>query len=189
MRKAFSLITAIFLIVIMSTVAILVFNLSGKMVKSTSLQFKHEQAVFLARSYTELAILAVINHQRSATTGCVQTIKGVVNGLVPNGPVTGSSTGGSGYKVETYIYYLGNDLNNSNITNKYWLNRTMPVQTNYNTVLPALQDSVAGVIIDVYVRYKDPAMVDAYTSAHGGTAPTATEIPWITYHRRSLQKI
>ena len=187
MRKAFSLITAIFLIVIMSTIAMLVFNLSGKMVKSTSLQFKHEQAVFLARSYTELAILAVINHKRTAAAGCVQKITGVVNGLEPDGPVTGSSTGGSGYKVETYIYYLGNDFNSS-ITNKYWLNRTMPIVTAYNTVTPPLQDSVAGVIIDVYVRYKDPAMVDAYISSHG-TAPTATQIPWITYHRRSLQKI
>jgi hypothetical protein len=186
MRKAFSMVTAIFLIVIMSTVSVLVFNLSGKMVKSTTLQYRHEQAGFLARSYTELAVLAVINHERNATTGCVQTISGVVNGLVPDGSVAGSSTGGSGYDVETYVYYLGNNLP---CGTTYWPNKTMPIVTDYNTTTPPLADSIAAIVVDVYVRYKDPAVVDAYTSAHGGTAPTSTQIPWITYHRRSLQKI
>ena len=188
MRKAFSMVTAIFLIVIMSTVSILVFNLSGKMVKSTTLQYRHEQAGFLARSYTELAVLAVINHERNATTRCVQTISDAVNGLVPDGSVGGTTKGGEGYDVRTYIYYLGNNLNQAHISNNNWLNRTMPIVTDYNTTTPKLADSVAAIIVDVYVQYKDPAVVDAYTSAHG-TAPTVTQIPWITYHRRSLQKI
>ena len=176
MRKAFSMVTAIFLIVIMATISVLVFNLSGKIVKSTTLQYRHDQAAFLARSYTELAILAVINHERNATTNCVQTISGVVNGLVPDGAVSGSSTSGSGYQVNTYIYYLGNNLNQANITNTYWLNKsTTPIITDYNTTSPALADSVAAIIVDVYVKYKDPAV---------GSAG-----PWITYHRRSLQKI
>ncbi|HFD14501.1 MAG TPA: type II secretion system protein [Epsilonproteobacteria bacterium] len=189
MRKAFSMVTAIFLIIMMSTLAVLVFNLSGKMVKSTSLQYRHAQAAFLARSYTELAVLAVINHERNATTRCVQTISGVVNGVIPNGPVTGNSLTGTGYDVNTYIYYLGNNLNQANISNTYWPNRLMPIVTDYNTTNPPLADSVAGIIVDVYVRYKDPAVVDAYTEAHGGATPTALQIPWITYHRRSLQKI
>jgi len=188
MRKAFSMVTAIFLIVIMATISVLVFNLSGKMVKSTTLQYRHDQASFLARSYTELAILAVINHERNATTKCVQTISGVVNGLVPNGAVTGNSADGSGYQVNTYIYYLGNNLNQANITNKYWLNKNLPIITDYNNTSPALADSVAAIIVDVYVKYKDPAVVAAYTTANG-VAPTTTQIPWITYHRRSLQKI
>lgn len=189
MRKAFSMVTAIFLIVIMATISVLVFNLSGKMVKSTTLQYRHAQAELLARSYTELAILAVINHERNATTRCIQTISGVVNGLVPDGSVGGSSTGGSGYDVKTYVYHLGNNLNQANISNTYWPNRTLPILTDYNTTTPKLADSVAAIVVDVYVRYKDPAVVDAYTSGHGGTAPTSTQIPWITYHRRSLQKI
>jgi len=189
MRKAFSMVTAIFVIVIMATVSSLVFNLSGKMVKSTTLQYRHEQAAFLARSYTELAVLAVINHERNATTKCVQVIKGVVGGLVPDGTVGGTAKGGEGYDVKTYVYYLGNNLNQANITNKYWLNRTLPIATDYNTTTPKLADSIAGIVVDVYVRYKDPAVVDAYTSANAGVPPTKTQIPWITYHRRSLQKI
>jgi len=190
MRKAFSMVTAIFVIVIMASVSILVFNLSGKMVKSTTLQYRHEQAAFLARSYTELAVLAVINHERNATTGCTQTISGVVNGLVPDGAVGGSSTAGSGYDVKTYVYYIGNNLP---CNNTYWLNHTtsptyLPLVTDYNNTTPPLADSIAGIIVDVYVRYKDPAVVDAYKSSNG-TLPTSTQIPWITYHRRSLQKI
>ena len=130
-------------------------------------------------------MLAVINHERNATTGCVQTISGVVNGLVPDGSVGGSSTAGSGYNVRTYVYYIGNNLP---CNNTYWLNRTTPLVTDYNDTTPPLADSIAGIIVDVYVRYKDPAAVAAYTSTHG-TPPSSTQIPWITYHRRSLQKI
>jgi len=173
MRKAFSMITAIFLIVIMATVALLVFNLSGKMVKSTTMQYRQEQAAFLARSYTELAILAVINHDRNATTpDCVQTINGVVNGLVPGGAVSGSSTGGSGYDVTSTVRYIGNNLpcSAANV-----LNSAMPLTQDYNTTSPEKSDSVAAIVVDVYVRYKDPAV--------GAAAP------WITFHRRTLQKI
>ena len=49
MRKAFSLITAIFVIVLMATVAAFIMNLSGKMVKGTTVQFQREQAVLLAK--------------------------------------------------------------------------------------------------------------------------------------------
>jgi hypothetical protein len=187
MRKAFSMVTALFVIVIMTLIAQLVFSMSGKIVKSTTYQYKQEQAALLARSYTELAIMAVINHERNATTRCVQTINGVVNGIVP-GTVGGSSLDGSGFDVRTTIYYLGNGLNNSNISNANWLNRTMPIVTDYNTTTPSRLDSVAAIIVDVYVRYKDPGAVDSYTT-YNGAAPTANQIQWITYHRRTLQKI
>lgn len=58
MRKAFSMITAIFIIVLMATVGAFILNISAKSVKSTVLQFKREQAILYARSYTELAIMA-----------------------------------------------------------------------------------------------------------------------------------
>ena len=57
MRKAFSMITAIFIIVLMATVGAFILNISAKSVKSTVLQFKREQAILYARSYTELAIM------------------------------------------------------------------------------------------------------------------------------------
>jgi hypothetical protein len=175
MRKAFSLLTAIFVMVIMATVAAFILNLSGKITQETGAQYRQEQAALLARSYTELAVMAVINHDRNATNTCIENIDGAVNGLIPDGPVTGSSTGGSGYDVMTRIYYLGNNLpcsetrklNDSTDAS----NSATLITSNYNNTLAS--DALAGIIVDVYVRYVDP------------DSPTH----WITYHRRSLQKI
>lgn len=172
MRRAFSMITAIFVIVIMATVSVLVLSVSGKMVKSTAIQYRHEQAVLLARSYTELAIMAVMNHTRNSTNGCIENIDGVVNGIKPGETPTGSSTDGSGYKVETRIYYLGNGLPCSG-TRK--LNSSTAIVHNYQDA--GASDALAAIIIDVYVRYKDP------------DAPNPSTAPWITYFRRTLQKI
>ena len=182
MRNGFSMITAIFLIIIMSTVAMLVFNLSGKMVKNTTTQYRHEQAALLARSYTEYALLQVLKHNRSSGT-CIQTVNAVVNNIVPgSSSSSATSTNGGGYAIKVTVNYLGNGLpcSPSHILN------TTTLTTEYNTT--AAPDALAAVMIDVFVRYKDPAMVEAYRNDHG-SAPTATQIPWITYHTRRLLKI
>ncbi len=175
MRKAFSMVTAIFVIVLMATVAMLVLSTSGKIVKETTLQFRKEQAMFLARSYTELAVLAVTNYNRNTSSDCIENINGVVNALTPGSdPETGvSSTNGGGYDVSTRIYYLGNDLP---CTGTSILNST-PIQSDYNNTSTPGPDAIAGIIVDVYVKYKDPDTLSPSTS------------PWITYHRRTLQKI
>ena len=71
MRKAFSMITAIFIIVLMATVGAFILNISAKSVKSTVLQYKREQAILYAKSYTELAIMdattAVANNMANRT--------------------------------------------------------------------------------------------------------------------------
>jgi len=183
MRNGFSMITAIFLIIIMSTVAMLVFNLSGKMVKNTTTQYRHEQAALLARSYTEYALLQVLKHNRSSGT-CIQTVNAVVNNIVPgSSSSSATSTNGGGYAIKVTVNYLGNGLpcSPSHILN------TTTLTTEYNTT--AAPDALAAVMIDVFVRYKDPAMVAAYANNNSGTAPTATQIPWITYHTRRLLKI
>ena len=175
MRNAFSMITAIFVILIMATVAMLVLSTSGKIVKESSIQFRKEQAMLLARSYTELAVLAVTNYDRSTSSDCIEDIDGVVNALTPGAtPASGvSSTNGGGYDVQTRIYYLGNSLPCSGTR---VLNSTTPIQTDYNSTSSA-PDAISGIIVDVYVRYKDP------------DTPTPSSSPWITYHRRTLQKI
>lgn len=78
LRKAFSLLTAIFVIVLMSTVGILIMSVSGKIVKETTAQYQREQAVLLANSYTEFAILSVTANNR--TVNCLNTINGSFNG-------------------------------------------------------------------------------------------------------------
>jgi len=184
MRNAFSMITAIFIILIMATVAILVLSTSGKIVKESSIQFRKEQAMLLARSYTELAVLAVSNYDRNTSSNCIENIDGVINALTPGAsPATGvSSTNGGGYKVETRIYYLGDGLpcsqsrklNNSTDTSR----SSTTITTDYNGTSPTgPADALAAIIVDVYVNYKDP---DADDPEHS---------PWITYHRRTLQKI
>ncbi len=176
MRKAFSMITAIFVLVIMATMAAFILNLAGKITQESVAQYRQEQAALLARSYTELAVLAVINHDRNQTTPtCIEDIDGAINGLLPGGAVTGSSTGGSGYDVMTRIYYLGNGLPCSETrklndsTNA--MNSATLITSNYNNTLAS--DALAGIIVDVFVRYTNPDAPDH----------------WITFHRRTLQKI
>jgi len=179
MRKAFSMITAIFVMIIMATVAMLVFNMSGKMVKGTTIQFRTEQAALLARSYTELAILAVTNYDRTTNNACVEDINGDVNSVIPGTTpsATDTVTSGAGYRVETRIYYIGDSLpcsasrklNNSSNADR----SATALTTNYDPGNTS-PDALAAIVIDVYVFYKDP-------SSDNGTE--------LSYHRRTLQKI
>ncbi len=177
MRKAFSMITAIFVMITMATVAAFILNLSGKIVQESSSQYRQEQAALLARSYTELAVMAVINHDRNQTTPtCIENINGAINGLIPNGPVTGSSTGGSGYNVMTRIYYLGNNLpchGSRRLNDNTAEHSATSITSNYNNLTIPASDALAAIIVDIYVQYKDP------------DAPNH----WITFYRRTLQKI
>jgi len=89
-RKAFSLIMAIIVIVLMATVAMLIMSMSGKMVKGTTTQYQHEQAVLYAKSYTEYAIMAVMANDRVNNT-CLNTIDGSIDN----------------YTIKTEISYIG----------------------------------------------------------------------------------
>ena len=165
MRKAFSMITAIFVLLILATVSMLVLNLSATTSNSTTTQYRHEQAALYAKSYTELAIMSVLDYNRTLNSNCVETISG-------NIPNLASYNDGSGYKVTTDISYIGNGLP-----------CTTPARV-LNTVDIASVPSgnTPAIIVDVYVSYKDPEHVASSTAA-------AATAPDITYHRRTLQKI
>ena len=153
------MLTAIVIIVLMATVSVLVFNLSGKMVKGTTTQFHREQAMLLAKSYTEYAIMAITANERNSTH-CLTTIEGT-NIIRP--------VNQSGYQVEVDISYIGNNTELglcAGTTNIFSSGVTTP-----ETPLSA--------VIDVYVRYKDVEHHEALMA----------DRPWITYHRRTLQKI
>ncbi len=135
LRSAFSMITAIFTIVIMATVSIFVMSLSGKIVKATTTQFQHEQAQLYAISYTEYAILAVTGNNRASN--CLQTITGTI----------GSPSAGNGYNIRTHIAYIGNNaIVGTCASGVRQLNATT-----INTDSTPLT-----IIVDVYVDYKDP---------------------------------
>lgn len=157
MRKAFSMVTAIFVIVILATIAMLVLIMSSTTAYNTTTQYRHEQAALYARSYTELAIMSVLDYNRTQNNNCVNQINGTI----------GNYNDGSGYDITTIISYIGNTPIGCN----------KPSNANSTTL-----SNMPDIIIDVYVRYKDPEHV-ATSGAAGATAPA------ITYHRRTLQKI
>ncbi len=132
MRKAFSMITAIFVIVIMSTIAIFVMNLSGKSVRATTAQYQRAQAMLYAKSYTEFAVMAVTAHDR--TSNCVETIKGSIGNINQGG-----------YTIRTHIAYIGPATEISNCAS------TRQLSTNVTT-----KETPLTIIVDAYVDYKNP---------------------------------
>jgi hypothetical protein len=136
MRKAFSMVTAIFVILILATISVLVLNTAGQITQNTTLQYRQEQAALLAKSYTEFAIMSVLNHDKVATGTCVENIN------------SGNLLGGASYSARVAIYYVGNNLpcNAGNILNANSIAQNLAVGVPYSP----------DVIIDVFVSYTDP---------------------------------
>jgi len=134
-RPAFSMITAIFVILLMASVAAFIMNLSGKTIQETTTQYRKEQAILLAKSYTEFAIMA------ATARDCARpTITANVNGS--NKKVKQ----GEGYKIIINTRYIGK---NSGCTNRIGGDINTPV-------------SQGGTVrIDTYVRYRDPESPNA----------------------------
>ena len=128
------MITAIFVIVMMATLTALIQNITGKTVKSTTQQYQKEQAVLLARSYTELAILYVTSYDRNANNSCLQTINSQFGLPLLDG----------GYNIKTEIRYIGkaSELTNCDASRK----TSLTGATNF--------DNTMSLIIDVYVEYQ-----------------------------------
>ena len=128
MRPAFSMITAILVIMIMASVGAFVVNLSGKMVQETTTQYRREQAILYAKSYTEYAILA------ATARNCIQTIEGDIGNSEDN------VRAGLGYHVVVRVNYLGS--NSACAANRIG---NTPLE-NRDTVI----------MVDTYVQYRDP---------------------------------
>jgi len=133
-RKAFSMLTAIIIIVLMSSVALLIMTMSGKLVKETTAQFQREQAILLANSYTEYAIMAVTANDR--TVNCLRTINGTMGDATMANP-------NNGYRIRTHISYIGTVgvIGNCAVTRQLGIH--------LNADLPLT------LIIDAYVDYHD----------------------------------
>ncbi len=161
-KKAFSMVTAIFVIVIMATVTSLIMNVTGKIVKETTQQYQKEQAALLARSYTELAILKVLyNNGASCLTSFSDNF--------------GAETGFPGYTIRVNIKYIGNDtlLSGCSASIDPSGGVTIPNATWTNNLVDSFYSTIS-LIVDTYVTYKDfddPQKRD------------------ITFHRRTIQKL
>ena len=125
-REAFSMFMAIVVIVIMATVAMLITSMTGKLVKETTAQYQREQAVLLAHSYTEYAIMAVTANNRA--TNCLRTINGTWNG----------------YSARIQIAYIGDTATIGNCAGTRKLSEAV--------ITP---DTPLTIIVDAYIDYDD----------------------------------
>ncbi len=125
-KKAFSMFTAIVVIIIMSTVALLITNMTGKLVKETTAQYQREQAALLANSYTEYAVMAVTANDRA--TNCLTTINGTQNG----------------YSARIQIAYIGNTATIGNCATTRKLSEAVATPSTELTI-----------IVDAYIDYQD----------------------------------
>ena len=126
MRQAFSMITAIIVIVLMATVAAFIMSLSGKMVKETTTQFQREQAMLLAKSYTEYAIMAVTANEHNSTN-CLNNITGTYGD----------------YRVTANIFYISKPGILDSSCSRRLSESVMTLKSPLN------------IIVDVFVRYPD----------------------------------
>lgn len=147
-REAFSMLTAIFVIVIMASVGAFIMNLSGKMVQETTQQYRKEQAILYAKSYTEYAIMAA-----TAQT-CIRNITSDIDGI------PAQVLQGQGYHIEVKVQYLGN---NSACINKIGATNIARLESVDNIIL-----------IDTYVHYRNPEHPNAINSVPWGTDPGIT---------------
>ncbi len=161
MRDGFSLLVAIFTIVLISLVGAYIFHASSATVKEGELQYKKEQAMLLARSYTEYAVMAITANKRNgASKDCIDKI---------NGNIGSNPTLGQGYRVRVEITYIGNQR---------YVNKC----TNIAATLSNSDVDTLSAIIDVYVEYREITHPDLYNG-------NINLVPWQTYHKRSIQKI
>jgi type II secretory pathway pseudopilin PulG len=174
-KKAFSMITAIFVIVIMATVSALIMNITGKTIKATTQQYQKEQAALLARSYTELAILYVLHYDRATNGNCLESITDRF------GP-----TGDGGYDISINIKYLGNDVLLDGCDATILADATVGTASDLGNTATWTDNSRSGIdstislVIDTYISYKD--FDDPSALVINGDRD-------ITFHRRTLQKL
>jgi len=136
-KKAFSMLTAIVVILVMASVTALVQNVSGKTLKSTTQQYQREQAELLARSYTELALLYIMHYDRVATNSCIQIIRDHFGNSSPEG-----------YDVIVKVKYIGNSLMLPNCPNNITSSWSVPLpSTSFNQSI--------SLSIDTFITYKD----------------------------------
>ncbi len=114
MRKGFSLLLAIIVMITIATLMALMISLSTTTAKQTTDIYANEQTKLLARSATELALLAISGHDNSAN--CINNI---------------NFTFGHNYEVNMSLYYIGNGLPSSCQT----LNNTIATPESNGTVI------------------------------------------------------
>jgi len=185
-RPAFSMLTAIGVMLIMGLLSSFILSTSASTGEETFAQYHKEQAVLLSEAYTEAAILAVLNNDMAPIgANCVTNLNANITTLVQGGVAVGTPNTGRGYLVNVTIRYITNTIPlDPRPTNIFPANCPNILNLdaggniiNFNHSFGVQEVPNLSVIIDVYVRYKNIAY------------PNPAAAPWVTYHRRTLQKI
>ena len=155
------MVTAIFVIFVMASVSSLIMNVTGKTIKATTQQYQKEQAQLLARSYTELAILYALHYDRSTNGNCLETITDHFDQPNPQG-----------YDIIVEIQYIGND------TLLFGCSRNITTWTETSIGFR----STISMVINTYIKYR---VIDHPLNQNAST----TDDVFITFHRRTLQKL
>ena len=161
-KKAFSMVTAIFVMFIMASLTALIMNVTGKTVKETTQQYQKEQAQLLARSYTELAILYALYHDRTTNGNCLETIIDHFDQPNPQG-----------YDIRVEIQYIGKNAELTNCSPSNVI-ATLNGTTGF--------DNTISLVIDTYIKYR---VIDHPLNQNANT----TDDVFMTFHRRTLQKL
>ena len=135
-KKAFSMVTAIFVIIIMASITALIMNVTGKTVKATTQQYQDEQARLLARSYTELGIMYALYYDRTSTPDCLETI----------------TDSFKGYDIRVEFHYIGNStiLNGCGRT----LAKVAPTDGTWTSSSTGFEKTLS-LVLDTYISYSD----------------------------------
>lgn len=158
MKKGFSLVAAIFFIILVATTAITALSIAAMTARDVNNIRSKEQALLLAQSATEFAVMAMQAHNypnpaspAGAGTNCLDTIN-----------LTYPTAADPEYNIVVQLYYLDPNLGCTNsISSTAFLNSS--------------GTAVANNVITTHM-----ALVDVTV--------TSTDLPRITYNRRTLQK-
>lgn len=188
-RPAFSMLTAVGVMLIMGLLSSYILSTSASTGEETFAQYHKEQAVLLSEAYTEAAILAILQQDMSGGASCVTSLNADITTLIQGGassPAANVANLGQGYHVDVNIHYIANQAISPRPTNFTTTQCSTILNLDsggnlldFNATIPGETNPVPSVsaIIDVYVRYRNMAYPDPSTA------------PWVTYHRRTLQKI
>ena len=124
--NAFSLLSTMIMLILLSSMALLTLSLSSKVTSETASQYKKEQAVLWAQSYTAYAVMALTEHNQTKKS-CIDTLSAVI----------GKSTPLQRYDVYVHISYIG----------------AFKQIQNCHSILNHTSTTGINAIIDVYVTY------------------------------------
>ncbi len=129
MRPAFTLLSAIFLMVLVAVLLMLSLSISSQTIKQTGDLYLKEQAQLLAKSSTEFALLAISAHDNRVDC---------INQIHLDYPGEGTKL----FDIDMTLYYIGAGL---------------PATCNLLENSIATRESNGTVMIDTVVSYTDPA--------------------------------